>query len=71
MVATAGADENSDKGLSLDEMEKSVIYEMLRKNQWNRKRTANQMGIHPSTLWRKLKRLNINTPKQDGRTKNP
>jgi len=31
--------------------------------------TAEQMGIHPSTLWRKLKRLNINTPKQDGRTR--
>ena len=69
MVATAGADKNSDKALSLDEMEKSLIYEMLRKNHWNRKATAMQMGIHPSTLWRKLKRLNINTPKQDGRTR--
>jgi PAS domain S-box-containing protein len=61
----------SERPPSLDEMEKHVIYEMLRKNKWNRKTTAIQMGIHPSTLWRKLKRLNINPPKQDGRTKNP
>jgi PAS domain S-box-containing protein len=69
MVATAGADKNSDKAPSLDEMERNVIYEILRKNQWNRKRTANQMGIHPSTLWRKIKRLNISMPKRDGRTR--
>jgi transcriptional regulator with PAS, ATPase and Fis domain len=71
MAATAGTDTKSDKALSLDGMEKSFIYEMLRKNHWNRKATATQMGIHPSTLWRKLKRLNINPPQQDGRTKNP
>jgi transcriptional regulator with PAS, ATPase and Fis domain len=46
-------------------MEKSIIYEMLKKNKWNRKMTADQMGIHPSTLWRKIKRLNINPSKQD------
>jgi PAS domain S-box-containing protein len=69
MGATAGADKNSDKAPSLDEMERNVIYEILRKNQWNRKRTANQMGIHPSTLWRKIKRLNISMPKRDGRTR--
>ena len=46
------------------EVEKSYIYEALRKNHWNRKATASQMGIHPSTLWRKIKRLNIQIPEQ-------
>jgi len=51
-------------------MEKDIILETLRKNDWNRKATAAQMGIHPSTLWRKIKRLNLKIPKQDGRSKN-
>jgi hypothetical protein len=27
------------------------------------------MGIHTTTLWRKIKRLNLSIPKLDGRTK--
>jgi len=53
---------------SLDGMEKDFIYEMLKKNNWSRKLTAAQMGIHPTTLWRKIKRLNLQIPKQDGRS---
>jgi len=49
------------------EVEKSYVYEVLRKNHWNRKITAAQMGIHPSTLWRKIKRLNIQIPEESGR----
>ena len=48
---------------SMDELEKQFIYEVLKKNNWSRKHTAAQMGIHPSTLWRKMKRLNITLPK--------
>ena len=55
--------------LLLDDMEKSFIYETLRKNNWSRKLTAAQMGIHPTTLWRKIKRFNLNIPKQNGRTR--
>jgi len=54
---------------SLDDMERDFIYEALKKNNWNRKATAAQMGIHPSTLWRKVKRLNLEIPAQDGRSK--
>ncbi|MCG6973382.1 MAG: sigma 54-interacting transcriptional regulator [Desulfobacterales bacterium] len=55
--------ESNLNGLSMDELEKNFIYESLRKNNWSRKRAAAQMGIHPSTLWRKMKRLNITIPK--------
>jgi transcriptional regulator with PAS, ATPase and Fis domain len=51
-----------------NDMERTYIYEVLRKNNWNRAATAAQMGIHTTTLWRKIKRLNISIPKQDGRT---
>jgi len=36
-------------------MEKYVIYEALRKNNWNKKETAEELGIDKTTLWRKIK----------------
>jgi len=61
---------DSDRNVSSwNDMERSYIYEVLRKNNWSRSATASQMGIHTTTLWRKIKRLNIEIPKQDGRTK--
>ena len=61
--------ETSEKVFSIETMEKDIILETLRKNNWSRKATAAQMGIHPSTLWRKIKRLNLKVPNQDGRSK--
>jgi len=58
-----------NKTISLNDMEGEFIYEALKKNNWNRKATAEQMGIHPATLWRKIKRLNLEIPRQDGRSK--
>jgi PAS domain S-box-containing protein len=49
---------------SLGEMERSYIREALKRNQWNRTATAAEMGIHPTTLWRKMKRLNIEPPEK-------
>jgi PAS domain S-box-containing protein len=49
--------------------EKDIIVKTLEKHSWSRKLTAAQMGIHPSTLWRKMKRLGIVAPKQNGRSK--
>ena len=60
---------SGEKAFSLVEMEKNFIYDMLRKNNWSRKATAAQMGIHPATLWRKIKRLNLEIPKQNGRSR--
>jgi transcriptional regulator with PAS, ATPase and Fis domain len=52
------------KPSSLEEMEKGYIFETLKRNRWNRASTASEMGIHPTTLWRKMKRLNIEPPKK-------
>jgi len=62
--------ETSERVFSIETMEKNIILETLRKNNWSRKATAAQMGIHPSTLWRKIKRLNLKIPEQDGRSRN-
>jgi transcriptional regulator of acetoin/glycerol metabolism len=40
----------------------------LHRNNWNRSAAARELGIHPTTLWRKVKRLGISLPLQDGRS---
>jgi PAS domain S-box-containing protein len=44
---------------SWKEMEKEFILGTLRRNNWSRTATAQDLGIHPTTLWRKMKRLHI------------
>lgn len=41
------------------EKEKEIIRNLLRKNNGNRSKTAEELGINPSTLWRKMKKLGI------------
>jgi len=56
---------------SLEECERSVILAALERNEWCRLAAARELGIHKSTLFRKIKRLGIRLPDQDGRTKLP
>jgi len=57
------------KDVSWDHVERSFIHEALMENNWSRKATAAQLGIHTTTLWRKIKHLKIDIPNQSGRTK--
>ncbi len=57
--------------LTLAEMERQMLLLALRRNDWNRKATATQLGIHPSTLWRRMRRLQLEPPIQDGRSRKP
>lgn len=41
------------------ESEENIIREALKRNSGNRSATAKELGIHPSTLWRKMKQLGI------------
>ena len=54
---------------SFHHIERNFIFEALMENSWNRNVTAAKLGIHPTTLWRKIKRLKLETPKTDGRSK--
>jgi len=47
------------KAVTLEEMEKIFISHALKQNNGNRTAAAKQLGIHKSTLFRKLKALNI------------
>jgi len=57
------------KEFSFHDIEKNFIFEALRENNWNRSVTATKLGIHTTTLWRKIKRLKLEIPKTDGRSK--
>jgi len=49
--------------MSLEAMEKLLISEALRRHRGSRSKAAGQLGINPSTLYRKLKALKIEIPK--------
>jgi len=63
-----GAEGTAVSGLKIRSVERAVIFEALRKNHGNRTRTARELGIDPSTLYRKIKRLKIEVPPGDGRS---
>ena len=63
----AQGEEGIEQTKSLDELEARFILEALRRNGWNRQETARELGIHKTTLWRKIKRLGIELPPVDGR----
>ncbi|HHE47220.1 MAG TPA: PAS domain-containing protein [Bacteroidetes bacterium] len=54
---------------SLEDLEAEFIGASLKRNHWNRLETARELGIHKTTLFRKIKRLGIALPKEDGRYK--
>jgi len=55
--------------MSLQAMEKYLIIEALHRHNGNRKKAARDLGIDPSTLYRKIKTLQIETPDSDGRSR--
>jgi PAS domain S-box-containing protein len=61
-AVSAGQGESAvSRHASWKEVEKGFILASLRKNNWNRAATAQDLGIHPTTLWRRMKRLHIQT----------
>jgi PAS domain S-box-containing protein len=60
-TGTAGYGGNNP--MSLSSMEKLLISEALRRYQGSRKKAARQLGIDPSTLYRKLKALKMDLQK--------
>ena len=64
LAQVAGGDSMS----SLKQMEKQLIWEALKRNDWNRQAAAVELGIHKTTLFRKIKALGIRLPQKDGRS---
>ncbi len=53
------SDENKEIR-SIDDLEAQFIIGTLNKLNWNRRKTAKHLNMHTTTLWRKMKKLNIN-----------
>jgi PAS domain S-box-containing protein len=47
---------------TLQELEARFIYDALRRNGWNRLATAKELGVHKTTLWRRIKHLGLQVP---------
>jgi PAS domain S-box-containing protein len=54
--------------ITLKSLERMHITEAIRRHGGNRKAAARGLGIHPSTLFRKIKSLSIELPENDGRS---
>ena len=48
-------------------VEAQAIMDALRRNEFNRQAAADELGIHKSTLFRKIKSLGMRLPERDGR----
>lgn len=66
---SGGASAPSLTGLTLGALERLAITDAVTRCHGNRKAAAAQLGIHPSTLFRKAKALGIALPEQDGRSR--
>jgi len=51
------------------QFEKEVILSVLKRNNWNRLQAAQELGIHKTTLHRKIQKLGIGLPQRDGRSR--
>ena len=58
-------------GMTLRSLERLHIEDASRRHLGNRKAAAKELGIHPSTLYRKMRDLGIDAPDTDGRSRLP
>ncbi len=50
---------SAPESVTLKDLESQLIISTLRKHGWNRSRSAEELGMHKTTLWRKMKKLGI------------
>ncbi len=60
--------EHSKEPASLEELEARFLRDVLARKSWNRTAAARELGIHKTTLHRKIRRLGLELPPVDGRS---
>lgn len=63
------ADRGQDIRSSHDILDAEAIWSALERNGYNRQAAARELGIHKTTLFRRIKRLGIELPESDGRSR--
>jgi len=56
---------------TLEDLERSFLQETLHRHDNNRTATARALGIHKSTLYRRIRKLGLTLPEGDGRSREP
>ncbi|MCP4726475.1 MAG: PAS domain-containing protein [bacterium] len=62
MLPVATLENYPEKDNPMDKAEYNVVLDALRKNNGDRQKTAETLGLHKTTLWRKMKKFNIIYP---------
>ena len=65
----ASASADSDVRSAHDLLDAQSIHTVLERNGYNRLAAAKELGIHKTTLFRRVKKLGISLPEQDGRSR--
>jgi PAS domain S-box-containing protein len=52
----------------VEALQRSLVLSALARHHGNRRATARELGVHPTTLWRRAQKLGIEMPEQDGRS---
>ncbi len=71
LVHLSAPDGRGDIKTAVRTVEAQVIRDALKRNNYNRLATARELGIHKSTLFRKMRHLGLNLPEKDGRSHSP
>ncbi|MBD3170243.1 MAG: PAS domain-containing protein [candidate division Zixibacteria bacterium] len=58
----SSAKQPSSSPKTIEDAQREALTDALRRNDWNRTRTARELGIHRTTLHRKIRSLRIETP---------
>ncbi|MEI6208484.1 MAG: sigma 54-interacting transcriptional regulator [Desulfuromonadales bacterium] len=67
-ACSVAADTDADIRSAHNSLDVQSILAALQRNAFNRLAAAKDLGIHKTTLFRKMKKLNISLPDQDGRS---
>ena len=51
--------DHSDRNMTVQDLERDRILKTISKNMGNREKTAVELGISKTTLWRKLRKYNL------------
>jgi DNA-binding NtrC family response regulator len=65
-VGTVAASTRQSLKEALEGPERQIILQVLRENNWNRNETADQLGVNRTTLYKKMKRLGLENPREIG-----
>ncbi len=63
ICSASTADESMSGQVSLRQMEATFLMNALRRHNWNRTKTAEALGIHKTTIFRKIKALGLKVPR--------